>query len=100
MPDALLEICQPGLFGRCPTAPDGSYHFRTARPETYLPLLIFARGLLKPVWTRVHLTPDDRSLDEVDESRRATLVATREGEAVYRFDVRLQGAGETVFFAI
>ena len=37
------------------------------------------------------------------EARRKTLVAQREmkaGAAVYRFDIRLQGEGETVFFDI
>ena len=35
--------------------------------------------------------------------RRQTLVAQRserDGQAVYRFDIRLQGEGETVFFDI
>jgi protocatechuate 3,4-dioxygenase alpha subunit len=37
------------------------------------------------------------------EARRATLVAQRDdkgGQVVYRFDIRLQGEGETVFFDI
>ncbi|MEV4376880.1 protocatechuate 3,4-dioxygenase subunit alpha [Streptosporangium sp. NPDC049644] len=97
--DALLEICQPGLFGRCETGADGSYRFRTARPDGYIPLLIFARGLLKPVWTRVYLTAEAPFPAEVDPVRRSTLVAAPEGERSYRFDVRLQGDGETVFFA-
>jgi len=97
--DALLEICQPGLFGRCETGPDGSYRFRTARPDGYIPLLVFGRGLLKPVWTRICLTGDAPFLAEVDPARRSTLVAVPEGERAYRFDVRLQGDGETVFFA-
>lgn len=100
VPDALLEICQPGLFGRCPTDTEGRYHFRTARPGTYIPLLIFARGLLKPLWTRIYLTPDDPFLAGVDESRRSTLVATDEGDATYRFDIHLQGERETVFLEI
>jgi protocatechuate 3,4-dioxygenase alpha subunit len=35
--------------------------------------------------------------------RRATLVAQRQdggGHVVYRFDIRLQGEGETVFFEV
>ncbi len=35
--------------------------------------------------------------------RRPTLIAAhedRDGSAVYRFDIRLQGEGETVFFDI
>jgi protocatechuate 3,4-dioxygenase alpha subunit len=37
------------------------------------------------------------------ETRRQTLLARREsrdGATVYRFDIRLQGDGETVFFDI
>ena len=37
------------------------------------------------------------------ESRRATLIAPRserDGHAVYRFDIRIQGENETVFFDI
>jgi protocatechuate 3,4-dioxygenase alpha subunit len=37
------------------------------------------------------------------EGRRQTLVAQREaakGSVVYRFDIRLQGENETVFFDI
>jgi len=37
------------------------------------------------------------------EERRQTLIAQREvkdGQVVYRFDIRLQGDGETVFFDV
>ncbi|MGH7886669.1 MAG: protocatechuate 3,4-dioxygenase subunit alpha, partial [Candidatus Binatia bacterium] len=36
-----------------------------------------------------------------NKKRRRTLIATRggkDGKAVYRFDIRLQGENETVFF--
>ncbi|MEU4829515.1 protocatechuate 3,4-dioxygenase subunit alpha [Streptosporangium sp. NPDC023615] len=99
VPDALLEICQPGLFGRCETGTDGSWRFRTAATGDYIPLLVFARGLLKPVRTRIYLTPDAPFLAGVAPARRGTLVARREGERTYRFDVRLQGEDETVFLA-
>jgi protocatechuate 3,4-dioxygenase, alpha subunit len=97
VPDALLEICQPGLFGRCATEADGSYRFRTARPDAYIPVLVFARGLLKPVWTRAYLTDEAPFLAQVDPLRRSTLVASPSGERSYRFDIRMQGDGETVF---
>ncbi|MEU6411694.1 protocatechuate 3,4-dioxygenase subunit alpha [Microbispora sp. NPDC046933] len=114
VPDALLELWtgETGTrgalgrggagvcgFGRCGTAPDGSYRFRTAPPSRpYLALLVFARGLLKPVRTRVYLADaPDPLLDSLDRARRATLLARPEGQDVYRFDVRLQGEEETVF---
>ena len=66
-------------------------------------MLLFARGLLKPVTTRLYFPGEagnatDPVLSHVPEDRRDTLVAVREGERSYRFDVRLQGEGETVFF--
>ncbi|XVQ81913.1 protocatechuate 3,4-dioxygenase subunit alpha [Microbispora siamensis] len=114
VPDALLELWtgEPGDraalgrggtgisgFGRCGTAPDGSYRFRLTPPSRpYAALLVFARGLLKPVRTRVYLADaPDPLLDSLDPARRATLLARPEGQDVYRFDVRLQGEEETVF---
>jgi protocatechuate 3,4-dioxygenase alpha subunit len=41
----------------------------------------------------------DRVLRLVDESRRHTLVAHQDADIV-RFDIRLQGENETVFFAL
>jgi protocatechuate 3,4-dioxygenase, alpha subunit len=113
VPDALLELWlgETGTrgvlrrkgegasgFGRCATAPDGTYRFRTARPAgPYLALLVFARGLLCAVATRVYLQDGpDPLLDSLEPARRATLIAREDGD-VYRFDVRLQGEGETVF---
>ena len=39
-------------------------------------------------------------LSSVEPDRRATLVATMDGGGSYRFDIRLQGDGETVFFDV
>jgi protocatechuate 3,4-dioxygenase alpha subunit len=63
---------------------------------------VFARGLLVHLFTRIYLPGDDAALaadpllGRLDDERRATLIATDEG-AAYRFDIRLQGEGETVF---
>ncbi|MEO3791282.1 protocatechuate 3,4-dioxygenase subunit alpha [Nonomuraea sp. B10E15] len=113
VPDALLELWlgftgdrgalsrqggQVSGFGRCATAPDGTYRFRTAPPPgPYLSLQVFARGLLRSVLTRVYLEDvPDPLLDVLEPGRRATLIAAGSGDS-YRFDVRLQGAEETVF---
>ena len=132
VPDALVEIWQPDGsgavsrsagalrrdqvtfcgFGRCATDSAGGYWFSTVRPgrvgaaAPYAAMLVFARGLLKPVATRVYFPGDaaahdiDPVLSLVDPGRRATLVAVAESDRIYRFDVRLQGKGETVFFAV
>jgi protocatechuate 3,4-dioxygenase, alpha subunit len=65
--------------------------------------MVFARGLLKPVLTRMYF-PDEADANAADPVLTAvddasTLVA-RAGEDALEFDVRLQGDGETVFFAV
>lgn len=126
LPDALVEIWQAGAdgeppasggalirdghdfsgFGRCPTDANGHYWFSTVKPggpAPHIAVLVFARGLLKPVATRIYFPGEDGNatdpvLSRVPEGRRETLVAVREGDRAYRFDVRLQGDEETVFF--
>ncbi|HEY8479059.1 MAG TPA: protocatechuate 3,4-dioxygenase subunit alpha [Spirillospora sp.] len=132
VPDALVEIWQadengkiprnPGGivreghdfsgFGRCGTDAAGGYWFTTVKPGAvgegapYIAVLVFARGLLKPVFTRLYFPEDEAAhasdplLAAVPADRRATLVAEREGERRYRFDIRLQGERETVFLDV
>jgi len=98
-------------FGRSATDAAGGYVIRTVLPGAlpgeapHLDVSVFARGLLDRVVTRIYF-PDhagahaaDPVLASVPEGRRATLVAVRT-EGGYRFDVRLQGPGETVFFDV
>jgi protocatechuate 3,4-dioxygenase alpha subunit len=103
-------------FGRCPTDAFGNYFFRTVRPgrvpapdgtlqAPHLAVGVFARGLLKRLATRLYFgdAPEnagDPTLALVDEARRGTLIARREAadSPLYRFDIILQGEGETVFF--
>jgi protocatechuate 3,4-dioxygenase alpha subunit len=108
--DAMVEAWQanPPGFGRVETAKDGTYRFETALPTGPTPsidITIFARGLLKPLRTRVYLGGEesaraDPALKPLGHSPRVrTLVAAPAGDAQFRWDVRLQGEGETVFFA-
>jgi protocatechuate 3,4-dioxygenase alpha subunit len=95
-------------WGRIQTDADGHWYVRTLRPGArgnsapYLSVCVFARGLLVHLFTRIYLPGDDAALaadpllGRLDDERRATLIATDEG-AAYRFDIRLQGEGETVF---
>jgi protocatechuate 3,4-dioxygenase alpha subunit len=71
--------------------------------------MVFMRGLLSHLYTRIYfsdedaLNADDPVLGSVDEERRQTLIAKREETAdgtVYRFDIHMQGASETVFFDV
>jgi protocatechuate 3,4-dioxygenase alpha subunit len=72
----------------------------------HLELGIFARGLLKRVVTRMYFPAEveanaaDPVLLAVDPERRGTLVAVPAGPGALRFDIRLQGDGETVFFRL
>jgi protocatechuate 3,4-dioxygenase, alpha subunit len=125
VPDGLIEIWHADAggryegsagWGRCQTAADGSYGFTTIKPGSvqdpdggllapHVSALCFARGLLKPVLTRIYF-PDEAEANAADpvlaalagDDERATLVATAAGPAGYRFDIRLQGDGQTVFF--
>jgi protocatechuate 3,4-dioxygenase, alpha subunit len=103
-------------FARTPTGADGCYAIHTVKPgpvpgpdgstqAPHLAMSVFARGLLNRVVTRVYF-PDEAEANAADpvlaalpEDRRATLLAEAAGDG-YRFDVRLQGADETVFFAV
>ena len=122
IPDALVETWQaspagsyeePGFrgFGRCPTDEDGAYAIRTVKPGAvgdqapHIAVSVFARGLLHRVVTRLYFADEEAAnaadpvLGGLPADERATLVAAREDDG-YRFDVRLQGPDETVFFAV
>lgn len=103
-------------FGRCPTDPNGVFHFETVKPGAihagdgkphapHLNVAVFARGMLVHAFTRMYFDGDARDADPtlalVDRERRETLVGVRTpqgGHAVYRWDIHLQGDRETVFF--
>jgi protocatechuate 3,4-dioxygenase alpha subunit len=113
--DGCVEIWQatpaaspvfPG-WGRCATDGDGQFRFVTLAPDAsapYLAVAVFARGLVRPLWSRVYFAEAaDPVLGGLPAARRATLLARPEasgsaGPARWRWDVRLQGDGETVFF--
>jgi protocatechuate 3,4-dioxygenase alpha subunit len=96
-------------FGRCPTGPDGEFAILTLRPGAigdqapHVDMSVFARGLLDRVVTRIYFADLDNTADPVLENvpaeRRETLLASPTEDG-YRFDVRLQGDHETVFFAL
>jgi protocatechuate 3,4-dioxygenase alpha subunit len=72
----------------------------------HIDVSIFARGLLKRVVTRIYFADEEEAnaTDPVltsvpDPDARATLIADATDDG-YRFDVRLQGERETVFFEL
>jgi protocatechuate 3,4-dioxygenase alpha subunit len=105
-------------WGRSGTDEKCFYGFETIKPgpvpgndssvqAPHINMVIFARGMLVHAYTRMYfadepLNADDLVLNSIkSKKRRATLIAAREergGKPVYRFDIRLQGNNETVFF--
>jgi protocatechuate 3,4-dioxygenase alpha subunit len=105
-------------FGRVGTSEDGSCIFETIKPgrvpgpgnalqAPHLTLAIFARGMLKQLYTRVYFAGDAANSDDpilalVAPARRETLLAQPEaaGPGRWKFDIHLQGDQETVFFDV
>jgi protocatechuate 3,4-dioxygenase alpha subunit len=107
-------------FGRVSTDADGNFRFTTIRPgpvpgrgnslqAPHIAVALFARGLLKQLYTRLYfagepLNETDPVLSTIaDPMRRQTLIATRSEDAepaTWWLDIVMQGDNETVFFDI
>lgn len=105
-------------FGRVGTGTDAHnrFWFDTVKPGAtadgqapHLNVMVFMRGLLSHLYTRIYFSDEDAAnaedpvLGSVDTARRQTLMAKREetpAGTVYRFDIHMQGAAETVFFDV
>ena len=128
IPDALIELWQADSAGRVPnprtgnsrftgfgrfgtgTDPENRFIFQTVKPGAVgeeapnITVVVFMRGVLTHLYTRLYFPEDavlhasDPVLQSVPEDRRATLIASASGPGDYRFDIRMQGPGETVFF--
>jgi protocatechuate 3,4-dioxygenase alpha subunit len=99
-------------WGRTAVDNVGHYTFTTLNPGAteegkapFIMLTVFARGLLNRLFTRIYLPEDtaalaaDPLLSSLDPESRKTLIATRESDGSLRFDISLQGEGETVFLS-
>jgi len=85
-------------FGRAATDLAGHYGFTTVLPGTgFATLALFARGLTHHLFTRAYFGDADAVPAGIAPERRATLLAVPDGDRSYRFDIRMQGEGETVF---
>jgi len=99
--DGIVEVWDPGrrLWGRSGTDAEGRFAFLVPRESDVLEAFVFARGLLRHQRTRIYLRDtEDDLLRTLEPARRATLVASTEGDG-FRFDIRMQGDRATVFFA-
>lgn len=122
VPDAMLEFWSancattsqsdtfPQGFRRVATDLDGAFTVTMPRPkpaETQAPhllVLIFARGLLRHLISRVYFEDEpanaaDPVLQSIPAARRKTLIAHTDQANSFRWNVILQGIDETVFFA-
>lgn len=108
--DVLVELWQSDAafsgWGRSAAAVDtGLYRFETIKPRAgFVSLFILARGINLGLHTRLYFEDEpaalaaDAVLSRVEPARRPTLIARLQMPGHYRFDIRLQGEGETVFF--
>jgi protocatechuate 3,4-dioxygenase alpha subunit len=103
-------------FGRLGTDDDGWCRFETIRPGAvvsrgirqarHINVCVFARGMLRHLYTRIYFDGDpalahDPLLSAVPASRRPTLLARAPAPgAAWEFVLRLQGRDETVFFDV
>ena len=118
------KAVDPNFHGWGRTGADfetGFWSFNTIKPGAvpgrkgttqapHIALIIFARGINIGLNTRVYFDDEaeanaqDPVLKGIEWApRRQTLIAKREerdGEVVYRFDIRVQGEDETVFLDI
>jgi protocatechuate 3,4-dioxygenase alpha subunit len=111
--DAVIEVWDPvgKRWGRSATDSEGRFQFTIAKPAgagadaPRLDAYVFARGLLKHQLTRIYFPDEEQAnaadpvLSSLDEDDRATLIAEQEDGAL-RFDIRMQGDRQTVFFAV
>ena len=102
-------------FGRQGTGtdPENRFIFETIKPgpvdaeqAPHISVIIFMRGLLTHACTRVYFSDEpeanarDPVLNSVPDDRRQTLIAARQADGLYHFDIHMQGDHETVFFDV
>ena len=116
---ASQEGADPNVLGYCRFAADGEtgeYTLKTVKPGSiagrggqvhapHISLWIVARGINIGLQTRIYFEDEDNSTDpllnRIEQRQRVdTLIAKKTADGKYRFDVRLQGEGETVFLDI
>jgi protocatechuate 3,4-dioxygenase, alpha subunit len=117
--DALIELWQSDIqkIGRFGTGTDKQkrFIFTTVKPKSvegqapHLNIIVMMRGLLVHAYTRLYFSDEaaanakDTVLNSVPADRLNTLIARLEnknGQKVYFFDIRMQGAQETAFFDV
>ena len=114
--DAQGKTLNPAFrgFARSLTNDNGAYQITTVKPghvpalggalqAPHLAVIIFMRGLLRHLHTRIYFPADASNADDpvlklVPAERRNTLIARKISAGVIEWNVILQGDAETVFF--
>ena len=110
------DRADPAVGGFCRFAADkdsGEFTLRTIKPgavtdrsgkvmSPHISVWIVARGINIGLNTRIYFEDEDNSADPLlarieQQPRVDTLMAKKTGDGAYRFDIRLQCEGETVF---
>ncbi len=123
-PEELRGDADPNFtgWGRCPTDMEtGEYRFETVKPgrvpfrdgtlmAPHITFWIVARGINIGLHTRMYFSDEETAnaedpvLSRIEHRNRVpTLIGERsesDGSVSYRFDIRLQGEDETIFFDI
>jgi protocatechuate 3,4-dioxygenase, alpha subunit len=112
-----LDVSFTG-WGRSDTDENCFYNFETIKPgpvpgdgdtvqAPHINVCVFARGMLVHAYTRIYFADEPANANDPvlnaikNKKRRRTLIASpgmENDKTVYRFDIRLQGENETVFF--
>jgi protocatechuate 3,4-dioxygenase alpha subunit len=104
-------------YGRAATDPQGRFHIKTIKPgpvpgrgntlqAPHINVAFFARGLLRQLHTRIYFAGEaanaaDPLLTAIEDATARQSLIARGGEGgAYRFDIILQGSGETAFLDI
>ena len=127
VPDALLEFWQAdaagrfgparpgssGGYGRVPTDGKGRFAINTVLPgqvagsdgrkqAPHILVVLFARGLLRQIVTRIYFESEVANKEDpvlaLCGVRASTLIARRDGDNAFAWDISMQGRNETVFF--
>lgn len=117
--DRTAQASDPAFYGYgwMHTTADGGFRFETVKPgrvagpegrdqAPHILVSVMARGILTRFVTRLYFDDEEAANREdtvlalVPDDRRQTLMARRAAEGSYRFDLVMQGPGETVFFDV
>jgi protocatechuate 3,4-dioxygenase alpha subunit len=111
--DADTAQADPAFWGyrRVATDDRGGYRIETIKPGAvgdqapHIVVALYGGGILYRYVTRLYFGDEpanagDAVLAAVPVHRQHTLIARCDDAGRYRFDIRLQGAGETVFFDV